>query len=294
MSQALHEVLEQLPTGGLTVTLLGALDYIVPGEWENITTLERMCAVVTGETDDSLIQTVGERAVALYADESNQYQRAVWLYSAIDSVDKLGGLASLGHKLGEKVSFLSFLDSITPSADTTQAIDAGLKFAGELAGFCLVNGIPGDSIGDFAGSLGAYAKEDMIRLAAWIAFDCVLPLGPDFLGKIMDKVSSVGDDDLLGHGVFQKIASFLPGDVANQRTLITGALDSASSTIQGIVDQRGITQDSLFDRVRGYVDVGDNGLDYVAAAIDMGTSYYEHTGAQSVARRIVSRAYGEI
>lgn len=133
-----------------------------------------------------------------------------------------------------------------------------------------------------------------MRLAAWTTFDCVLPLGPDFLGKIMDRIASAGDDELLGHGVFQKVASFLPGDLSTQRGLIAGALDNAGATIQGIVDRGGITQEGLFEKVRGFVDVGDNGLDYVAAAIDMGTNYFEHTGTQSVARRIVSRAYGEI
>jgi hypothetical protein len=35
-------------------------------------------------------------------------------------------------------------------------------------------------------------------------------------------------------------------------------------------------------------------MEYVAAAIDVGTNYFEHTGIQSVSRRLISRAYGEI
>ena len=46
--------------------------------------------------------------------------------------------------------------------------------------------------------------------------------------------------------------------------------------------------------MKEYVDVADNSLDWVAAAIDLGTNCFEHTGIQSVARRVISRAYGEI
>ena len=35
-------------------------------------------------------------------------------------------------------------------------------------------------------------------------------------------------------------------------------------------------------------------LDYVAAALDATTSVFEHTGVQTVARRVVTRAYGEV
>jgi hypothetical protein len=38
----------------------------------------------------------------------------------------------------------------------------------------------------------------------------------------------------------------------------------------------------------------DGKLDYVAAFLDMTTNYYEHTGTQTVARSLVTRAMGEI
>lgn len=59
-------------------------------------------------------------------------------------------------------------------------------------------------------------------------------------------------------------------------------------------DAKGITQQNVFQRIKGVIDVGENKLDYVAAALDLGTSYFEHTGIQTVTRRLVSRAYGEI
>lgn len=55
-----------------------------------------------------------------------------------------------------------------------------------------------------------------------------------------------------------------------------------------------ITQQSVFQRIKGIVDVGESKLDYVAAALDLGTSCIEHTGIQTVTRRLVSHAYAEI
>ena len=80
MSEPLHAVLEALPQSSLTTHVLGALDWIVPGEWQNITVFDTLIKDVTGETDEALIQKVGERALQLYADPSNGYARAVMVY----------------------------------------------------------------------------------------------------------------------------------------------------------------------------------------------------------------------
>ena len=80
----LFELLNDLPSSSLTTRLLGLLDFAVPGEWENIRTLEDMVKRVTGEEDESLIQSVGERAVMLYNDESLGYRRAVQIYQLVD------------------------------------------------------------------------------------------------------------------------------------------------------------------------------------------------------------------
>ena len=43
-------------------------------------------------------------------------------------------------------------------------------------------------VGDFVGALANYGKEEKMRLAAWLAVDCVLPLGPDFIQKILEAL----------------------------------------------------------------------------------------------------------
>ncbi len=46
--------------------------------------------------------------------------------------------------------------------------------------------------------------------------------------------------------------------------------------------------------MKEFIDVNEDRLDYASAVIDMSTNYFLHTGTQSVARRVITRAYGEI
>ena len=294
MTESIHQILEALPSSSLTTHLLGALDYLVPGEWQNITTYEGMIKSATGEEDADLIQRVGERGIALWFDEGQGYQRAVQVYRAVDSLGTAAGVAAFANKLGERVELLSFLTDITPKPDTTQAVDAGVKFAAELAAFCLTNGIPGDSVADFVSAVASYGKEESMRLAAWLAFDCIIPLGPDFLSKAIDGVEKIAESDLANHRVFRFVSEHLPGSLEDKRQLVKRTLQESSTKIDELVQGRGMTREGLLDRVKGYLDVSDDKLDYVAAALDVSTNYFEHTGVQTVARRLVSRAYGEI
>lgn len=294
-SMLIHEVLEQLPSSSMTTRALSVLDVFVPGEWTNITRFDDMIRDVTGETDESLIQQVGERAIALYANPDNGYQRAVSIYRLIDDTGGLAGAAALANKTGSRFEWLSFLETITPKPDTTQAIDAALKLVGELAAFCYSSGIPGDSIGDFVSSLGNAAKEDAIRLAAWVTFDGLIPLGPDFLLRSIEFVQSASDSLFSDNSRFGRLTQLLPGNsLDEQRRLALSNLDSAKSAVEGFAANRSIDRDSVVDRLKQALEVADDKLDYVAAALDLTTSPFEHTGIQSVARRVISRAYGEL
>lgn len=294
MTDSIHHVLEGLPETSLTTRVLGLLDFVVPGQWENIRSLERMIESVTGETDPAVVQAVGEKALALWFDESTGFQRAATIYRLVDSGSTMAGATAAANLVGQKVAFLSFLGDVTPKPDTVQAVDAAVKFAAELAAFCAMNGIPGDSVGDFVASLGNAAKEDAMRTGAWIALDLVLPLGPDFLGRVLGAIQSVTDGELAQSRVFTLVADYLPGDLGGKRQLIASALASSSSLIGQTVADKGLTQDGLLARLKDVVEVADDRLDMVSAALDLTTNYYEHTGLQTVARRLVTRAYGEI
>src|SRR4030095_2061710 len=71
--EPIHKILEDLPSSNLTTRLLGALDYVVPGQWENVTSWETMIKRVTGEEDQEIIQKVGDRAIQLYNDPDQGY-----------------------------------------------------------------------------------------------------------------------------------------------------------------------------------------------------------------------------
>jgi hypothetical protein len=289
----LHELLGELPTTNLTTIVLKGLDYVVPGQWENVTDLEQMIRKVTGEDDQALIQQIGERAITLYTDTSQGYQRAVQVFSLVDSVGTMAGAVTLTHQLGQRFDW-NLLKDHTPKPDTAQAIDAGIKFAAELVTFTLTNGMPGDSVADFARAVQQYEKEDVMRLAAWLSFDCVMPLGPGFFSKILGAINDFTEEQLANHPRFAKIAGYLPGGIAEQKATVLKNLEEQQGHLEGFVAEKGITQESLLERVKGWVDSSDATLDTIASLIDVGTNYFEHTGVQSVARRVVSRAYGEI
>ena len=293
MTESLHALLEGLPETSLTTHLLGALDTLVPGEWRNITLFEGMVKDVTGESDDAIIQQVGERAIALFADESNGYQRAVTVYKSVDSASTVAGVAALASLAGNRFDVLSFLSDVTPKPDTTQAIDAGLKLGAELVTFALTNGIPGDSVGDFVGALANYGKEEKMRLCAWLAFDCVLPLGPAFLDKILAALEGPAEQ-LEQSKTYRFIAEHLPGGLAEHKETLRRNVDETRGHLEGLVATHGLTQETVLAKVREYIHIADDKLDLIAAAIDVSTNTFEHTGIQTVARRVISRGYGEI
>lgn len=294
MTEALHTLLESLPEHSLTTRLLGGLDYVVPGEWTNIVSLEQMIREVTGEEDQGLIQQVGERALVLFADPEQGYQRAVSVYKGVDSESTVAGAAALASMASERFEVLSFLRDVAPKPDTVQAVDAAAKLAAELVAFTLTNGLPGDSVMDFANAVVAYGKEERMRMTAWLAFDAIIPLGPDFLAKIMDTLGSVDLSFLEENKILRFVSEHLPGDWAQKRDILRSNVENAGDRLKSFADERGMTQDSLVAKAREYVDVADDKLDLLAAALDLGTNVFEHTGIQTVARRIVSRAYGEI
>ncbi|MBA4450410.1 hypothetical protein FHK94_12890, partial [Cylindrospermopsis raciborskii CS-506_D] len=189
------ELVDELPTSSLTVSLLNALDFVAPGEWQNTVGFVNTIKTVTGETDEDLIQAIGERAVYLFNDKSQGYQTALWLYQTVDGTDKALGAAALANKVGETIPLLGFLNSITPKPDKAQTIDLTLKIVVELVAFCQINGIPGDSIGDFVAALGEYAGESLIRMVALICVDGILPLGPDFVQKSLAFLSSMNPQE---------------------------------------------------------------------------------------------------
>lgn len=295
MSKPIFELVDSLPTDNLTVKSLRALDFVIPGEWKNIVGFTNTIREVTGETDEDIIQQIGERAIWLYNDKSQGYQTALWLYQTIDSASTALGTAAMANKIGESISFLSFLNKITPKAEKAQAIDLSLKVIVELLAFCQINGIPGDSIGDFLSALADYGGESLMRMAALVCFDGLLPLGPNFIMKVQERLTQMGASDFQENQAFQQISDLIPGgNIAVKLGFLTESFNSVAGWMGNFIAARGLTPQNVANNLSRFIEIAEDKLDYLAAFLDMTTNYYEHTGIQTLARRLIERAAAEI
>lgn len=296
MSKSIVELMDALPEHNLTTMLLNGLDFVVPGEWTNITGFDKMIVEVTGEDDAETVQAIRDRAIVLYSDKDQGYQSAMWIYQTVDNADKALAAAALANKLGDKIPLVGgFMKKVTPNADKAQAIDLCIKLVAEITCFCKINGIPGDSIGDFMGAVKNYSGEELMRLATLVCVDGMIPLGPDFLKKIQSTIHGISSGELSDNVAFKQISKMIPGDGADGKLgFINNSFDSMKDWMDGFVSSRGLTTEGIMSHIETFIDVSDNKLDYVAAFIDASTNYYEHTGTQTIARSLIDRAYGEI
>lgn len=295
MSKSIPEYVNSLPKRSVTVYVLRSLDFLVPGQWENIVDFEEMVIKVTGEKDPALIKAVTNRADALFRDRAERYRRAWNLYGTADSTDRLLAAAALTNKIGERVRFLSLLARLTPKADTAQTIDFSMKLTIELLNFCLINGIPGDSIGDFVAALADYSKEDLMRMSALVALDGIMPLGPDFSRAVINTLDKLTPDELDANRTYRAISKEIPGkDTTSKLAFVLKSVDSVKGWMQDFVTKHDLTSEKVYSSIQSFIDVSDNRLDYWSAFVDMTTNYYTHTGTQTIGRRIIERAVNEI
>ncbi|MDR9403230.1 MAG: hypothetical protein RI580_07310 [Halothece sp. Uz-M2-17] len=295
MTKPIFQLVDDLPKQNITIRVLNALDFVAPGEWENIVGFENMIRTVTGEDDEDLIQQIGDRAVWLFNDQSQGYQNALWLYQTVDRTDTALASAALANKVGERIPLLGFLNKITPKADKAQSIDLALKTVVELVAFCQINGIPGDSIGDFVNALADYEGEDIMRMSALVCLDGLIPLGPDFIQKAQSIIEGLNTDELEENKVFKNVKGFIPGeDTENKLGFIGEAFASVKSWMGDFVESKDLTPQKVMNNIESFVEFSDEQLDYLAAFLDLTTNYYEHTGTQTIARCLINRAYAEI
>jgi hypothetical protein len=286
-------LLQQLGDARITPMVLDTLDYVVPGEWSNHTSLEAVIEANLGVTDPAEVARIKERAELLYASQPH-YSRAVRIFAAADSVDKVAAAAVMANQVGESFQLFGVLNRFTPKPETTQAIDAALKLSAEVVAFALLRGIPVTDLAEakaFPATLATYARADMMRLAAWMSLDGLLPLGPEFISKIRAVIADVDFSKVTDNALFAQLKGLMPGTSPDeQKGFILSTLEAGSSYVQEFVSARGLTQDGLASAVGGVMDVGDKGLDLLAATVDASTNYFEHTGIQSVARVLVHDA----
>jgi hypothetical protein len=295
VSKPLYELVDGLPNNGITVMALRSLDFVIPGQWQNLTGFENTIRTVTGETDEALTKQIGDRAITLFNDKSEGYQRALWLYQTVDSASGLLGTATLANKIGQDISFLGFLKNVTPKPERAQSIDLCVKLVVELVAFCQINGIPGDSIGDFLASLQDYGGESLMRMAALVCFDGLIPLGPDFALKALSFVQQMSPTDLQQNQTFKAVSELIPGgNPAGQLGFITQSFESTKGWMDNFVASHELTPENVVDHLQQFVEISKDKLDYLGAFMDMYVKYYEHTGIQTLVRRLIERSVAEI
>lgn len=293
MDKSIVQLVDELPADNITVKVLKALDYLMPGQWSNVVGFDNTIRAVTGETDPTMILKIRDRAVSLYHDPQMGYQTAVKLYQTIDRADVAMATAALANKVGEKISFLSFLNNITPKADTTQTIDLLLKVTVEIIAFCKINGLPAPNPQELANSLSNnYQDAALMRMMALVCIDGVLPLGPNFLSKIHEVMSGTGESTIAQNPIFSAISNFIPGSSPTDKIgFVSQGFNAVEGWMNGIVAKTGVTPQSILKSVGSFVQIADDNLDFVAAFLDQTTNYYEHTGIQTVARKVILQAH---
>jgi murein DD-endopeptidase MepM/ murein hydrolase activator NlpD len=291
----ISQLVDELPESSVTTHMLKALDYVVPGKWQNLTGFDNTIRVVTGESSPERVKAIREHALKLYQDEKEGYQKAVWLYQTVDTTDRALAAAALANKVANKIGFLSFLNKLTPKSDTVQSIDLGLKLVVEMTAFTLVNGLPRDGVRQFAQSLKNYGDENAMRMATLVCVDGVIPLGPDFVSKAAAVFEKADEADLTKNASYQKVSGLLPGDnPAEQLSYIKRTFASAQDWMSDLQNKYSLTPSNLAGKLGSAMEIADSKLDYLGAFLDATTSYYQHTGTQSIARSLILRSADEV
>ena len=296
MDKSIIQLVDELPADNITVKVLKALDSIMPGQWNNLVGFDNSIRSITGETNGGSIQRIRDRAVALYHDPQRGYQTAIKLYQTIDTADAIMGTAALANKIGEKISFLSFLSNLTPKADLTQTIDLLLKLTVEIVAFCKLNGIPQPNPQLFATVLADnYQDAALMRMEALVCLDALLPLGPDFVAKIHGLIDGADSSVIAQNQVFNSLSGAIPGNSTSEKFgFIKQGFNSIQGWMNNLVQKTGVTPQSILDNVGTFIQIADDNLDFVAAFMDQTTNYYEHTGIQTVTRKLILDACASV
>jgi hypothetical protein len=150
-------------------------------------------------------------------------------------------------------------------------------------------------VGDFVESLSDYHHEALMRMGTLICIDGIIPLGPDFLDKGLSLLDRSGATTLEKSSRFNQVKEFIPGkNSAEQISFMQEGLNSVRDWTNSFVASQGITTEKIVSSLRGKLQGVEGHLDVLGAFLDMSVNYFEHTGVQTVARSLVSRAAAEI
>ena len=289
------ERLDRLPRRNLTVLALKGISTLVPGGWHNTTSANELISSVLGSSDAALIAQVRARADVLSRARHEGYGRALSLYDAVNRSQKAAGGLRLLANVAAVLPLVKRAANLTPTSETLQAVDLSLKVAAEMLAFTQVNGLPGDSFAEFGASLGEYAGEARVRMAALICFDALLPLGDQALLRLDGLLGRVGQKELRLSPAYAGMAAMIPGrgDEAHLGFLRRG-VDQWLGWAAGFASDLGLSGQKAVQALESSLGPWQGGFEQLATFLDAFTDTYQHTGVQAVARRLVERAAAEI
>jgi hypothetical protein len=286
MSQSIIELVDNLPTDNITVKVLKAIKTFTPGKWDNLVGFDRTITAITGATTAPEITKIRDRALSLYDDKKQGYQTAIWLYRTVDNTDKGIAAAAIADKIGDKFRFIPFLDKITPKADSVQSVDLRIKLVAELIIFSKLNKLSLNPA-QFASALQAnYQDEALLRMASLICIDGILPLGVNFVNRVKQDLEK--RDDLKANPAYDAVGELIP--VENKEEFIDQSFNAAGDWLDSFSKTIGVTPETFAQKLGGFIELTDGKLDYLAAFLDGSTNFFEHTGIQTVARRLITEA----
>src|SRR5262249_15280303 len=159
-----------------------------------------------------------------------------------ESLSNALGAAALANKVGNKFHIAGLLAKVTPRPEKAQSIDFSVKLVVELVAFCQRNGLPADSICDFVKSLVHYTDEALIRMAALLCFAGILPLGPDYLSKLLGHLGQSGPAELEHNQTYQRVRSLVPGgDSHGQLGFIQQSMGAVQHWMSDFTTQHDLT-----------------------------------------------------
>jgi hypothetical protein len=134
-----------------------------------------------------------------------------------------------------------------------------------------------------------------MRMVALVCFDGLVPLGPDFLLQATSSLNQTNPSELEQNQTYQRVHDLIPGGSSQGKLNFIGqSFDSVKGWMSGLVTSRGLTPEKVVNNLHNFVEISNDKLDYLGAFLDVTTNYYEHTGTQTLARRLIERASAEI
>ncbi|MEI6429414.1 MAG: hypothetical protein WCO45_13685 [Pseudanabaena sp. ELA607] len=295
MGKSIQELSDQLATNNLTIAALESINFITNNAWQNVAGFENTIKAITGKSDVDSIQKIGRKAIALYNDTAEGYQIALWLYQVVDHTDKALSTFSFGSRFNEKIPLSNFFNELALKSEEAQSLDLCLKLTAELTALCYLNGISDKQIAYFGQSLPAYKNDSLMRMAGLVCFDGLLPLGANFTDKVLSRMNQITPHELRDNLTFQKIRELIPGASDDAKLkFIREVFSSAKDWMDELVKEHDLSPQAIGKRLHGLVDFTDDKLDCLGAFLDAVLNYYEHTGTQTVTRRLIERAATEV